>query len=336
MSTKATFTVVVGLVLLCGDMLFAQSKPRPSIISQALRNGNLKLNVSNGRISTKGSRPGSYSSRTSSSSGRREVFSLRSSNGHPRLSYERSSSKEKLTLVISEGSKFHFKRVVTPAGKKDTPPPVELEFIQSPGQPLLLTLAGKTYRAESLWLLLLEHPEAFKEHVLPLLEMLRPGWNLPEVAEQVEVKLLDMAAGAKLPNNTQWEELLVQLSSDSFARRQAADRQLREGGETVLRFLRQLDFKSLDAEQQFRVQRMIIFLSKKAVDDSLDEITARLIGDSRAWLILLSREQQSTREVAAKRLSAILGKSIDFDPTADQKTRQRQVERLKKQLKSDR
>jgi len=324
-------------MLLWGNDLFAQTVSQSALMRQALRYGNLKLSVADGRINTAGSQPRSYSTRNSNSAGRRESFQLRSINGRPQLLYELSTTKDKLTLSISGNDKVLFKRALTDKGKEDKKRAVEFEFSQKPGEPVRMTVGGegedrKVQTGETLWHLLMRDSEPLEEHVLPLLVMLRPGWRLMELADEAEAKLLVLARAGDLPNHNRWQALLDQLSDDSYARREAADRQLRQGGESALRFLRELDFYSLDAEQQFRVKRMINSMSARTVDDDADEIAARLSGDPAIWLILLSRDQEATRTIAAERLSTLLGKSIDFDPAADEKTRQRQIERLGKQL----
>jgi len=344
MSSKTIITALACCLLLCCNAAFAQSMPKSTIVSQALRNGNLKLTVADGRISIPTDRfntNGSLitpKSRRSSSSGRRESLQLRLVNGQPQLAYELSTSKDKLTLGISRGNRILFKRVLTEEGKKAAKRPLEFEFVQSPDAPLRLTLTAaddekQVFTSESLWHMLLEHPEPFQQHVLPLLEILRPNWKLMETAAEAEKRLLEMAAG-RLPDHDRWEAMLVQLSDDSFARREEADRALRAGGDSALRFLRELEFRALDAEQQSRVRRIVRSMSAKKTDDNLDEIASMLVGDSGIWLVLLARDEQSTRETAAARLSAILGRSIDFDPAADQQTRQLQIERLRKRLKA--
>ncbi len=116
--------------------------------------------------------------------------------------------------------------------------------------------------------------------------------------------------------------LVEQLGDDQFTKREAADRALRAGAAPALNYLRQLDFDRLDAEQQFRVTRIIRKLTGHSEDDSADAVAASLLRNSEVWLALLSRPEKATRETAARQLTALLGKPIDVDPAAEPKTQE--------------
>jgi phage gp37-like protein len=84
----------------------------------------------------------------------------------------------------------------------------------------------------------------------------------------------------------------------------------------------------LDPEQQFRVRRIIDALSGQASDDSPEQVAATLSGDPTVWMALLGRPEPSTRQTAARQLTAMLGEPIGVDPSADPATQQTQRDQL--------
>ena len=70
--------------------------------------------------------------------------------------------------------------------------------------------------------------------------------------------------------------------------------------------LEQLDDAQLDAEQQFRVRRIIASFRARIVADVPDQIAAKLFLDPLIWLALLDRPEKATRAAAAKQLAALL------------------------------
>ena len=129
--------------------------------------------------------------------------------------------------------------------------------------------------------------------------MLRPGSKLADAVAEIEAKLLEGAGGQAVAQRARWAALVRQLGDDSFAQREAADRELRAGGPAALAYLRHLDFGRLDAEQRFRIRRILEAAAAQTGDDSPEQAAASLAGDPLVWLALLDRPERATRQAAA-------------------------------------
>ena len=126
--------------------------------------------------------------------------------------------------------------------------------------------AGKVYQAPGVWHLALLHRKDCEEHLFPLLtEFFRCGEPLQQTAA-IERELLSEAEVGDIPSRQHLTELIRQLGDDHFAQREAADRQLRSFGTWLSWPLRQLDSHELDAEQLFRIQRILASLSILGAD----------------------------------------------------------------------
>ena len=225
-----------------------------------------------------------------------------------------------------------------------------IEYLQIPNKSVSFSLgeAGKrkVFQAPTLWHLALAHPEECKLHLFPLLAGFFPCCQeLLLSADQVEGHLLSEAATNVIPSRERLAELIRQLGDDHFAKREAADRQLRGLGAWVSWPLRQLDFHQLDAEQQVRIQHIINAFFGPAAGFSGQEIYAGqplnltpgqvavwLAGDPATWLAVLERPEESRRRTAARQLAALLGEPIAVDPAADPATQTRQREQLRAKI----
>jgi hypothetical protein len=173
------------------------------------------------------------------------------------------------------------------------------------------------FRTRNLWQLLLTQPNECQQYLVPLLEMLRPNWNLAETTTRVEERLLQEANGDGDASRVRWAGLVTQLGDESFAKREAADRALRTGNASAIAYLRQLDISHLDTEQQFRINRILEAMAVQNGDDSVEQVAATLATDPALWLALLGRPEPSTRRTAARELAKLLGQAIPVDPAAD-------------------
>jgi hypothetical protein len=158
--------------------------------------------------------------------------------------------------------------------------------------------------------------------------MLRPDWKVATMVARVETSLLAHANEDAMGNNERWAALVKQLGDDRFARREAADRALRAGGPSALAYLRQLDFDHLDAEQQFRIRRIVSAIGGRNDDDLPDEVAAPLAHDPGVWLALLGRPEVATRQTAARQLAKLLDQPIDVDPAAEPDSQKAKREKL--------
>ncbi len=252
-------------------------------------------------------------------------------NGRAKLAFTRTTPSERLSYEFSENGDVAIAR--KPLGQASFP---AVEFSQSEEKGVCLALGEgggrREFHAKNLWRLLICRPEECGEHLIPLLDLLRPDWNLAATVQQIEEKLLAAAQTDSDANRGRWAELVEQLGDDRFARREAADRALRAGGASALAYLLQLDATSLDAEQQFRVQRIIGALSGNQDDDSPDEAAAAMARDPAVWLALLARPKVETRRIAARQLASLLDGPIDVDPAADPDSQKERREAIRERI----
>ena len=92
--------------------------------------------------------------------------------------------------------------------------------------------ARKVYQAPSLWHLALAHPEECKRQLFPLLIGYFECCRLLRETNSVERELLDQAAVGDVLTRQRLMELIRQLGDNDFAKRQAADQELRSLGES--------------------------------------------------------------------------------------------------------
>jgi hypothetical protein len=184
----------------------------------------------------------------------------------------------------------------------------------------------------SLWHLLLAEPTVCRKHLLPVLTPLRDRWPLETNATELEAILFRTIAAPQSDRQAEWADLVVRLGSEDFSVRKQADRKLREAGQTVLPFLRGLDYGKLDAEQRHRLRLIVTSLTGDGLDDHPERIAGRLVGDPQIWVGMLSREDVAKRRAASARLDLILGEKQGFDPDAEPGVRAAQLAEIKGRL----
>jgi hypothetical protein len=258
-----------------------------------------------------------------------EQLTVRNSGGDFSVEYVKPGKDRRVSIEISVSSRrVHI--VQEPEPGADV---LLVEFTQPSCGPLSLTLgAGPSQRVihgASLWHLLIGNPEICRRHLVPLLQLIDSRWDPGKLAADLEEDLLELARSRDAPDRRHWDALVAQLRDERYTRREAADGQLRASGRIVIHYLRQLDPAGLDAEQKFRVRRIIAALDDNEGVDTPDRVASWLAGDPSIWLALLSRDSESTRRLAFQQLSSLLDKPPVFDPAADEKTRQSQVEKIR-------
>lgn len=331
--TRVLVAILLGL-LAAGDAMAQES-----LLTRMLRSQKrwLQFAIVDGRVNFNWTRLVSYNSNSNTNVNGKpttESFRVINQNGRLQLNYNRSSKNEQLKILISgNGDTVSITR--NPKGESSIVP---FEFSQTPGEKLKLSLGAgdkkQTFSADELWQLLIERPKECEEHLYPLLEMLRPDWKLAETVEKIKSHLLLGAGDEVIKRRTRWAALVKQLGDDQFAKREAADRTLRTDGAAVIGYLRRLDFNRLDAEQQFRIRRIIESFNEADKDDSPEDVADRLVGDPGVWLALLGNADQNSRKTAAKQLTILLGEKIDVDPTAEPDTQTQQRERLRAKIEA--
>lgn len=243
------------------------------------------------------------------------------------VKYERSTPNEQISMEFFGGARAHLTR--TPKGSSEAAP---VEFTQSVEGMMSLAVGRndqrRVYTGASLWHLLLAERDVCRQHLLPLLALVNDDWDLPTVSEQIEQTLIEEAGSQAPPDRRHWVALVEQLGSERFTQREAADRELRALGPLVASYLQSLDVEALDAEQRFRVRRIVLALTDARQPDTPDQVALWLAGDPQVWLALLDRDSEAARQVAARQLAHLLGRPIAFDPAADPQTREAQLKRL--------
>ena len=156
-----------------------------------------------------------------------EGYSIQSENGVRTDRYEQTTDDEATFLVecVSDG------RLTMRRNSTATPAEPAVEYLQIPDGPVSLSMefAGvrKVYQAPSLWHLALAHPEECRQHLLPLLAAFFPCCKLLGETAWVQNELLAEAEVCDILSRQRLRELISQLGDNHFAKREAADRQLR-------------------------------------------------------------------------------------------------------------
>jgi len=259
---------------------------------------------------------------------RRERQSLNINNALTNVQYELITPVEQLSVTVTDSAQLSISRVWHD-GK------YELQFQQIPGKPIQLAVAEagskRALEAESFWHLSIAQPEIVRRHLVPVLEMLHPLWQLSDMGRAIEDLLFERAQSQPQPDRQRWASLVADLASSKFSVRQNAERELSKAGQVVVPYLQNLDRSRLDAEQAYRVRSLVESLAV-GYEDTADRIVIWLAGDEHVWLSLLSRGELTKRRVAAEQLTAIIG-PIDFHPTAADSTREAQLERVNNRLR---
>lgn len=309
----------------------AEPPPTPKL-TEACRAGWLSFNIVAGRINLAGTRFGNINT-TSADPGRSERLTILSKSSGPAVSYELTNPQHRLLAELSSGDQLLVEW--RPQGNTSQPP---IEYRQAEGKPVLLKIGADPHaqvvEAASLWHLLLLYPDLGRQYAVPLMRMFQTDLEPLLFVEELESELLRSDAPRKVPSRQRWSELVQQLGDERFARRQAADHELRQAGRLVLNYLEQLDRTQLDAEQQYRVRRIIAALSEPSGMDTPGAMADWLGGDPTVWLALLERDNESVRQLAHRRLQGLLGVSIPVDPQASSEQRRQQVAQLRTQLQT--
>lgn len=296
-------------------------------LSDMNRSGWFQSSIVGGRIAVAGRRFGN-SVNESRNGNMHEKLTVQFAGRDATVSYQATSPQGTLSVEISGESRVHVTQ--KPEGESKL---ADVEFLQDSGELLSLTVGPEderqTYRAKSIWHLAIAEPEVAAKQLVPILELFSPDVDLAGTAAEVEATLLREAAGRRRPDRDRWAMLVGQLADDQFARREMADRLLRREGRIVVTYLSRIDPNTLDAEQQYRIHRIIQALSAEDGSDTPEQVAGRLAGDPDVWLSLLSRPEETTRRTALEQLQVVLGKPVVFDPAADPSTRIKQIEQVR-------
>ena len=148
-------------------------------------------------------------------------------------------------------------------------------------------------------------PEDSRQHLLPLLDVLRADWRLGDAIEDVETALCQAAANSQPQQPI--AELVARLDDPIFPRRQAADRALRGLGLSALAHLEALDRSRLTGEQRLRVRKLSEEL-RGATPDTPNRVATWLASDEAVWSAWLSHTDGTRRAAAECGLAALRGR----------------------------
>ena len=331
MWTRIVSLSAAAAVTLYGAAAIAQSTPCTKADRGSLWTETdwLRLEVIGGRLQVTSSRCGQHRLVTEAAPGNRlrQSLALEVHAGAIDVQYQRLDEQSELILTVDERNKLTVLRRPMEGSSL-----AEIRYEQPTGGDVTLSVGGMRpgkYSAPSLWHLLVTEAEA-RDRLLPVLVQLRPNWRLDEQLSEVEQALLSRAGEDTLPPRRQWQTWIDELASDSFARRQAADRELRAAGQPVLGYLRQLDATQLSPEQRRRIAG--ILAAAPVGSDSPERAADWLVADKRVWLSLMSRGQLDQRIAAAEHLTRLCGRAFAFDPSGSEDQRQAQLAELRAKL----
>lgn len=299
---------------------------------RSMLQGRLNLGVSSGRLVNQTTWHFGTGQMTNNSGTQRETLRFNGNGRTGSINFERTGPEEDFNLEMNSEGRFRFTR--TPKPSTEAKPAVE--FTQSPGEPIALAIGTgekrKVCTGGSVWQLMIVHPDACRDHLCPVLEQLRPNSQWAQKSAALEAELLKLSSAGQPSDRQQWAAWVEQLADSQFTRREAADRQLRSAGPRILGFLNQLNFDQLDAEQQFRLRRIIAGLGRTTREDAPDQVAAMLAEDGEVWLALLGRADATVRQKAAQKLALILGEPIGIDPAADPATQTQARDQLRTKI----
>jgi len=319
----ATWIVALGAI----DAARGEEFPKTPRLEEAFHARWIATAIVRGRIVVAGGRAGSTKLESKGGAGHEELAIRRGPAGRcPNVTYQWTDAQQRLKLEIDPSGRIHVLR--SPVGDSGPSP---VEFLQAPNDPLVLIVGSgeeaEVLRAESLWQMWIQRPDLCRQYLMPVMRLLGLSGRWDEVAKAIERALLESVYTP--PERKLWDELVAQLADERFARRQTADRQLRRIGPLLLAYLENLDPATLDAEQHYRIRRIVRWLKEEAELETSAQVATWLAGDPTTWLALLERNDEKVRRLAAQRLESLWGKPLPFDPGADNPARQRQLERLR-------
>ena len=225
---------IAAIAVLHAASVVVWAEPMPSVpmLDQLVRSDDAVFAMVSGRVSLVG---GGFGTRSTSSTGpaQSESLQMRFTQDETFLSYQLNIPAEVFLVTVTAKQAIRLER--RPTGKASFP---AVAYVQKPGREVQLVVGSdertESIEAPSLWHLLLAVPDLCREHLLPMLATLSPHWDLEEVCKEIERGLLQGESSSALADRSRWTALLDQLADDSFARREAADRELRAAGPAAL------------------------------------------------------------------------------------------------------
>ncbi len=146
----------------------------------------------------------------------------------------------------------------------------------------------------------------------------RVGWQVLGDSFQADAALIERIRAA-----------LTQFDSDDFRTREAAMQRLRQIGQPAALVLHNMDRSAFSSEQNAGVDAFLAEYLQLAPGD-----VTRLRGSTDFLLDTLACEDAQLRALAVEQLGKVVGRPIEFDPSASSEQRATQLQRLRDSLSS--
>lgn len=319
--TLASFAIAIFLFS-CGQ---AWSQPRP--LPAEVRWVEFGVVLGRVRIVETRSRQNRRSSTNDPAEGSTESLVLWMHENQPAVRYEYSTPEQVVSIDLEGGCHLRIHR--EPVGNSGL---ARVEFHQPASGKVRLQIDDgvevRSFEADDLWLLLLAHSEDCAEHLIPLLERLRPHWRLLERSDEINELIFSTADRYLVVERSHWEKLIEQLDSAQYSERRAAQRCLRSAGNSVLPFLRDLDGARLSTEQRHRIGAIVRGLEVPTIDTP-QRTASWMREDPSVWIEYLNQSDPHRRVMAVHRLGLLLQTPIAFDPLGSESVRRQQVELIR-------
>lgn len=248
----------------------------------------------------------------------------------PSVRYERVTASEMVAITVIDGDRVEIN--LTPTRSQQVAP---VDFLQRPGADVILRVGIEpdiqTYRAPTLWHLLISSPEVCEIHLLPLMKVMQPSWRFDDMLTLATDELVREASSSDFSMRHAARRLIVNLDSVDFAAREQAQQQLRQLGVGILPYLNQVSDSKLTREQLRRVEVVRAELRGHGAD-SPERLALWLVEDEWIWLAMLAHEELPIRSLAASHLAKRFAKPIDFNPAASPLERTEQIARIRTRI----
>ncbi len=333
---KATGAVLL-VWLASPASLMAEPSPTPGGLLQ--RSHSMRLEIRNGYVRFSGLRPGQRATvtlRCAEGLANESLIVSHASADAASLTYAYHDAQQQWSVEVQRLGQVLIRRRTKRKddhAQKDEHLQVEYRQPHSGSVSLVVHdgVSTRTLTAPDFWRLMLLDGPLCREHLIPMLQTLRPGWRLNDFAEQIEQALLARSATARLLDQQMVNGLVHDLGHPEFRRRQSAERRLRRMGHQAAGHLGHVDRSDLSAEQRYRLRQISRALHVPD-RDTPERVAAWLIGDPGTWVALLDREDIQRRQVAAAHLERLLDRPLNFDALADESERTQQLARLRSEF----
>jgi hypothetical protein len=179
------------------------------------------------------------------------------------------------------------------------------------------------FKAAHLWHLWLIAPDACEGHLAPALAAIRPDWQIAESLRDALHEMDSVSDSDVAQRREEWTKHISELADSDFAIRQRADRALRRGGISAWSWLARTSLNQLDTEQSERVTGILADMRAQG-DDTPQRLAAWMAEDQETWLVLMKDSSVDRRHLAKMQLERLLGRTVEFDPEANEATRNKQ------------